>query len=156
MIVLGLHSPIGESFSRSRDGSATVRRMRILVVMDPPSTVQVNADTSFALMEEAQARGHRVDHCLIQDLYIDARQVGARVRQATMSRVEGTAPITLGAPEDVLMRDVDAVLIRTDPPFESNYLWATQLLELARHQTLVINDPRGLRDANEKIGRAHV
>ena len=129
--------------------------MRILVVMDPPATVQVEADTSFALMEEAQARGHRVDHCLIQDLFIDERQVGARVRQATMSREEGTAPITLGAPEHVLMRDVDAVLVRTDPPFESNYLWATQLLELARHQTLVINDPRGLRDANEKLYALH-
>ena len=145
----------GASLSRTHDESATVRRMRILVVMDPPSTVQVNADTSFALMEEAQARGHRVDHCLIQDLFIDARQVGARVRKATMSRAEGSAPITLGEPENVLMRDVDAVLIRTDPPFESDYLWATQLLELARHQTLVINDPRALRDANEKLYALH-
>ncbi|MBX7191878.1 MAG: glutathione synthase [Sandaracinaceae bacterium] len=135
--------------------------MRLLVVMDPPETVLVDADTSFALMEEAQARGHRVDHCLITDLFATAdpatgeRRAGARIRRASMFRDPALAPITLGAPERVWLDEVDAVLMRKDPPFDANYLWATQVLELARGKTLLVNDPRGLRDANEKLYALH-
>ncbi|MFO0714226.1 MAG: glutathione synthase [Sandaracinus sp.] len=135
--------------------------LRLLVVMDPPETVLVDADTSFALMEEAQARGHRVDHCLITDLFATAdpatgeRRAGARIRRASMFRDPALAPITLGAPERVWLDEVDAVLMRKDPPFDANYLWATQVLELARGKTLLVNDPRGLRDANEKLYALH-
>jgi glutathione synthase len=135
--------------------------LRILVVMDPPETVLVDADTSFALMEEAQARGHRVDHCLITDLFATAdpstgtRRAGARVRQASMSRDPAARPVTLGAAERVWLDELDAVLMRKDPPFDSNYLWATQVLELARGSTLLVNDPRGLREANEKLYALH-
>jgi glutathione synthase len=128
--------------------------MRIVVVMDPPSTVQVDADTSFALMIEAQARGHRVDHCLITDLYLDRWRLGAKVRRATMRR-DALAPITLGEPEDVWLEDADAILVRKDPPFDSTYLWACHLLEHVRDRTLTVNDPRALRDANEKLYATH-
>ncbi len=124
--------------------------MRILVVMDPPSTVQVDADTSFALMLEAERRGHRVDHCGHQDLWLDASTAGARVRRATCSR-ETSPPITLGPAEEVALADFDVVLVRKDPPFDDDYLWATQVLEHARGGPLIVNDPRGLRDANEKL-----
>ncbi len=124
--------------------------MRILVVMDPVSTVQVDADTSFALMLEAERRGHRVDHAGHQDLWLDAGQVGARVRQARCSR-ETTPPIALGEPEEVRLADFDVVLVRKDPPFGDDYLWLTQLLEHARGGPLIVNDPRALRDANEKL-----
>jgi len=124
--------------------------MRIVVIMDPVQTVQVDADTSFALMLEAQARGHRVDHALITDLFLDGFRVGAKVRRATMVR-EPSAPVRLEAFEDVWLDEVDAVLVRKDPPFDANYLWATQLLEHVRGKTLVVNDPRALRDANEKL-----
>jgi glutathione synthase len=127
--------------------------MRMVVIMDPPSTVQVDADTSFALMEEAEARGHRVDHTGIQDLFFHRGRVSARVRKAHMSRAHRAeeAPISLGNAEDVFLDDVDCVLMRKDPPFDSNYLWATQLLEHVRGKTLLVNDPRALRDANEKL-----
>jgi glutathione synthase len=124
--------------------------MRIVVVMDPPSTVNVDEDTSFALMLEAERRGHRVDHCLIHDLFLDEGRVCARVRRAHCER-DPERPITLGDAEDVDLGEVDAVLMRKDPPFDDAYLWATLLLEHARGRTLLINDPRGLRDANEKI-----
>lgn len=125
--------------------------MRIVVVMDPPSTVKVDEDTSFGLMFEAEQRGHRVDHCLIHDLYVEDGRVRAFARRATCRR-DPKAPITLGEPEDVdLCSDVDVVLMRKDPPFDDDYLWATLLLEHARGHTLLVNDPRGLRDANEKI-----
>jgi glutathione synthase len=130
--------------------------MHIVVIMDPPETVQVDADTSFAIMEEAQARGHRVDHCGIADFFFRGGRVGVQARRATMTRAPaGTVPITLGPPEDVYLDAVDAVLMRKDPPFDSNYLWATQLMEHARGRTLLINDPRALRDANEKLYAMH-
>jgi glutathione synthase len=124
--------------------------MRIVVVMDPPSTVRVDEDTSFALMIEAEARGHHVDHCLISDLFLANGKACARVRKAHCER-DQTRPITLGEPEDVVLDDADVVLMRKDPPFDDSYLWATLLLEHARGATLLVNDPRGLRDANEKI-----
>src|SRR5690606_18916408 len=134
----------------TRGGGARPRSMRIVVVMDPPSTVKVDEDTSFALMIEAEQRGHRVDHCLIHDLYLDAGRVWARVRRAHCE-LDPARPITLGEAEDVDLATVDAVLMRKDPPFDEDYLWATLLLEHARGKTLLVNDPRGLRDANEKI-----
>ncbi|AKF11336.1 glutathione synthase [Sandaracinus amylolyticus] len=128
--------------------------MRIVVLMDPVSTVLVDADTSFALMLAAQERGHRVDHALITDLFLHGWRLGARVRRATMQR-DPIAPITLGDYEDVWIDEVDAVLVRKDPPFDANYLWACHLLEHVRGKTLVVNDPRALRDANEKLYATH-
>ena len=124
--------------------------MRIVFVMDPPSTVLVDEDTSFALMLAAQSRGHRVDHCTAQELWLRGGTAGARVRRATCQR-DPKNPITLGEPEDLDLADADVVFVRKDPPFDDDYLWATQILEHVRGQTLVVNDPRGLRDANEKI-----
>ena len=124
--------------------------MHIVVVMDPPSTVIVDEDTSFALMLEAQERGHRVDHCQRHDLHVVGNRIHATVRQARMQRVAGEA-VVLGEPEQVSLHDVDAVLIRTDPPFDSDYLWCTLLLERVKDDTLVVNDPHGLRLANEKL-----
>lgn len=128
--------------------------MRFLFVMDPPSTVLVDEDTSFALMLEAEARGHLVDHALMTDLFLEGGRAFAKVRRASMSRT-AASPITLGAVETVLLENVDAVFVRTDPPFDENYLWGTQILETLRGKTLVVNDPRGLRDANEKLYACH-
>jgi glutathione synthase len=124
--------------------------MRFVVIMDPPSTVLPEADTTFALMEEAEKRGHRVDHCLNTDLVLDAGRLSARVARARFVR-DPLAPIVLGTPEDVSLHEVDAVFVRTDPPFDDNYLWATQMLDAVKRDTLVVNDPHGLREANEKL-----
>ncbi len=128
--------------------------MRFAFVMDPVSTVLVDEDTSFALMLEAQARGHRVDHCLASDVGLRGRRVVARVRPATMKRDPQT-PILLGDPEDIDLVDVDAVFIRKDPPFTDSYLWLTLVLDHLEGHTLVVNDPRGLREANEKLYAHH-
>ncbi len=124
--------------------------MRFVVIMDPVSTVKVDGDTSFALMEEAQQRGHRIDHCLNTDLYLDSGRLHARVAKATLQR-DPKHPITLAAQEEVCLHDVDAIFVRTDPPFDDNYLWATLLLDRVKDDTLVLNDPHGLRQANEKL-----
>jgi glutathione synthase len=124
--------------------------MRFVVIMDPVATILPEADTTFALMEEASARGHRVDHCLNTDLILDGGRLSARIAVATMAR--NTVPaVKLGEPEVVNLHDVDAVFVRTDPPFDDNYLWSAQLLEVLRGDTLVVNDPRGLMRANEKL-----
>lgn len=124
--------------------------MRFLFVMDPPSTIKVDSDTSFALMLEAQAQGHRVDHCLPEDLFLVGGVLHAQVRRASLSR-DPVEPVALAQREDVNLETVDAVFVRKDPPFDSSYLWTTLLLERLRGKTLVVNDPRGLRDANEKL-----
>ncbi len=128
--------------------------MRFLFVMDPPSTVNVELDTSFALMLAAQTLRHTVDHCLITDLGLEGGRAFATSRPATMARDAANA-ITLGDRFVTQLARYDAVFVRTDPPFDSNYLWGTQVLERAKSETLVINDPRGLRDANEKLYACH-
>jgi glutathione synthase len=124
--------------------------MRFVVIMDLISTVHAEADTTFALMEEAEKRGHRVDHCLNTDLFLDSGRLHARVAPASMQRT-AAIPVALGAAQEVSLHDVDAVLVRTDPPFDDNYLWCTLLLDRIKPDTLVINDPHGLRQANEKL-----
>ncbi|MCG8558112.1 MAG: glutathione synthase [Proteobacteria bacterium] len=124
--------------------------MHIVVIMDPPSSVVVAEDTSFALLLEAQAREHRIDHCLLHELFLRDGRLWAHARPARMLP-EAICPIELGIEQQVCLHDVDAVLIRSDPPFDSAYLWATLMLERLRGQTLVVNDPRGLREANEKL-----
>jgi len=128
--------------------------MRLLFVMDPVDTVIVDEDTSFAIMLEAQERGHRVDHCLVRDVELIDGRCRAAVRGAKMQRVAGEA-ITLGEVELIDLADVDAVFIRKDPPFDDEYLWLSLCLERVRGRTLVINDPAGLRAANEKLYAAH-
>ncbi|MCS6857705.1 MAG: glutathione synthase [Deltaproteobacteria bacterium] len=132
--------------------------LRLLFVMDPPEKIQADSDTSFALIEEAVRRGHRVDHCLITNLFVHSSPGGARagawVRPVTPSR-EGQPPLVLGPKEAVFLSEFQAIFVRKDPPFDRHYLWATQVLELARGQSLIINDPRGLREANEKLYALH-
>jgi glutathione synthase len=124
--------------------------LHLLFVMDPPSAINVDSDTTFALMLEAERQGHRVDHCLPTDLFLADGVVHAQVRRAHLGRTL-REPFVLGQSFDLNLETIDAVLVRKDPPFDTNYLWTTLLLEQLRGKTLVLNDPRGLRDANEKL-----
>jgi glutathione synthase len=124
--------------------------MRILFVMDPVSTINVDEDTSFALMLAAQERGHRVDHCLVRDVALDGSRVCATVRRAAM-QLDRAKPVALGDPEDLALEDTDVIFVRKDPPFDEEYHWLTLLLEHVRGRALIVNDPRGLREANEKL-----
>ncbi len=127
--------------------------MRFVYVMDPMDRVLQDKDTTFALKRAAQRRGHAALHCLPRDLYIVDGDVHAKVRDL---RVTDTAPFfSFGAPYDVRLAEVEAVLIRKDPPFDSAYLLATLMLERVRGRTVLLNDPRGLRDANEKLYALH-
>jgi glutathione synthase len=123
--------------------------MRFVYVMDPMDRVLPDQDTTFAFLRAAQGRGHESLHCEARDLFVRGGDVWARVRPL---KVSDAAPhATFGTPADVRIADVQAVFIRKDPPFDNLYLMATLLLERARGRTLLLNDPRGLRDANEKL-----
>ena len=124
--------------------------MRIVVIMDGPETVDPATDTSFGLMLAARERDHLVWHSTASDLeWVDGRP-RARARRAHPDE-HAAPPLRLGESEDVDLTAVDVVLIRTDPPFDVAYLHMTLLLDHLAGQTLVVNSPRGLRDANEKL-----
>src|SRR5262245_19428240 len=122
------------------------RVLRLLYVMDPLSRVLVDQDTTFAFMLEGQRRGHEQFHCGPQDLYVERAIPHARARAATVQRA--TVHYTLGEERTVPLGWFDVVLMRKDPPFDLAYYFATQILDLTdRRATLVMNDPRGLREA---------
>ena len=128
--------------------------MRLLYVMDPMAGISADKDTTYAFLRAAEGRGHQNFHALVSDVYARGDRAFARARQATgFGRwPEGGTP-TLGAAADFAVDDFDAVFVRKDPPFDAAYLYLTQLLELT--STRVINRPRGLRDANEKLYAMH-
>ncbi len=123
--------------------------MRVLFVMDPAETMSHDKDTSFAFVRGAQALGHQSLHCLPRDIGHFGRELFADVRELTVS--ERAPHVGLGQRAALQLSDVDAVFIRKDPPFDTDYLHLTQQLDLVRDQVLVINDPRGLQAANEKL-----
>lgn len=125
--------------------------LRIAIQMDPLEGVDIDADTSFALAEAAQARGHRLWVYGPEHLTFDSGRVLARARPAKVQRVAETPG--LFDDEDVLdlARDVDVVLMRQDPPFDMAYITACHLLELIAAETLVLNDPAQVRSSPEKL-----
>jgi len=93
---------------------------------------------------------------LPRDLFLSEGEVWARVREVTVQSGPGGAPpFVHGQESEVRLADVEAVFIRKDPPFDIAYLYATLLLDRARGRTVLLNDPRGLRDANEKLYGQH-
>ncbi len=124
--------------------------MKFLYVMDPLARIQIAGDTTFALMLEAQARGHENWFCEPRHLALEHDRPASGAWPVTVRRVEGDHYI-LGPQAQVFLDDFDVVLMRKDPPFDMDYYFATLLLERARGKTLLINDPRGLREANEKL-----
>jgi glutathione synthase len=130
-----------------------VAQMRFVYVMDPMERVLPDRDTTFAIQRAAQRRGHASLHCDPRDVFVADGDVWARVRVLTVS--DRPPHFVLGAAQDLRLADVDCVAIRKDPPFNSEYLYVTLMLEKLRGRVLVVNDPRGLRDANEKLYTLH-
>lgn len=129
--------------------------MRIAFVMDPLANVNIDADTTFAFMLAAAARGHELYFTRQADLSARGDVALAVVQRAEVRRVHGDH-YTLHAQEQVELHSMDVVFERTDPPFGVDYLHATHLLELAEERgTLVVNKPSGLRAANEKLYALH-
>jgi glutathione synthase len=125
------------------------RTMRFLFVMDPAQSMLPDKDTSFVFMRGAIARGHECWHCLPTEV---AYREGAIHARATRIEVADQAPhVTLGDLRRLCEHEIDAVFVRKDPPFDADYLHLTQLLTLLPKRVVVLNSPRGLQAANEKL-----
>ena len=125
--------------------------LRVAVQMDPLESINIEGDSTFAIMLGAAARGHRLWHYAPEALSWRDGRLWAEAHPVTVQRVAGDH-FRFGDPELIdLGRDVDVVLMRQDPPFDLGYITATHLLERIRGETLVVNDPASVRDAPEKV-----
>ncbi len=124
--------------------------MKIAFQMDPIGAVDINADSSFRLAEEAQARGHQLFFYGPDQLAYQEGKVTARGHDMTVQRVAGD-PAVLGPEREVDLADFDVVWLRQDPPFDMHYITSTHLLDRLRGQTLVVNDPFWVRNYPEKL-----
>lgn len=118
--------------------------------MDPITQVDINADSSFRLAEEAQARGHSLFVYDPVDLTYDRGRLQATGQWCTVQRV-AAQPAVLGPRETVDLSDMDVVWLRQDPPFDMGYITTTHLLDMVGSGTLVVNDPFWVRNAPEKL-----
>lgn len=125
--------------------------LRVAVQMDPLESINIAGDSSFALMEAAQARGHTVFHYDVKTLAYDCGRLTAWAAPVKVQRVPGDHFSFDGHRKIDLVADVDVVLMRQDPPFDLSYITATHLLERLEGQTLVVNDPASVRNAPEKV-----
>ncbi|HOV96200.1 MAG TPA: glutathione synthase [Thermomonas sp.] len=128
-----------------------IPRLDVVVVMDPIDTIKISKDSTFAMLLEAQRRGHRLHYVKPGGLYVRDGQAMATAAALQVRDVAGDH-YTVGAWSNWVFARGHVVLIRTDPPVDANYLHDTQILGLAQQQgALVVNDPQGLRDFNEKL-----
>jgi len=125
--------------------------MRIAFIAAPLASFKIYKDSTFAMMEEASRRGHALYALQADDLYVAAGQVRAQVSPITLTG-QADAWFVRGEPSDCALSEFDAVLMRKDPPFDAQYLYATHLLSLAESQgARVFNRGQALRDYNEKL-----
>jgi glutathione synthase len=132
--------------------------------MDPMESINIEGDSTFALMLEAQARGHTLWHYEVRHMWLKegvrqpngAREerLFARARPVTV-QLERGAHFTFGAEAVEDLGQMDVVLMRQDPPFDMAYITATHLLEHIHPKTLVVNDPAAVRNAPEKLLVTH-
>jgi glutathione synthase len=125
--------------------------LNVAVQMDPMERIDIAGDSTFAIMLGAQKRGHRLFHYGADALsYADGR-LWTKAHPVIVQPVAGDH-FRFGDPEILdLGRDADVVLMRQDPPFDLGYITATHLLERIQSETLVVNDPAGVRNAPEKV-----
>ena len=124
--------------------------LKVAVQMDPIEGINIEGDTTFLMMETAQARGHSLFVYLTESLAMDEGRVFARGRDVTVRRVQGDH-VQAGPVRQVELSDYDVVLMRQDPPFDMKYIDATYFLEAIHPKTLVVNNPAEVRSAPEKV-----
>ncbi|MCZ4352175.1 glutathione synthase [Roseovarius aestuarii] len=124
--------------------------MKIAFQMDPIEPININADSTFRLAEEAQARGHTLFYYTPDKLSYDEGRITARGWPLQVQRVAGNHAI-LGEETTVDLADFDVVWLRQDPPFDMFYITTTHLLDRLAPKTLVVNDPFWVRNFPEKL-----
>jgi glutathione synthase len=124
--------------------------LSVAIQMDPIERIDIGGDSTFALAMEAQARGHTLLYYGPRDLSFRDGKVSARVRPLTVRAVKGDH-FALGEASRCDLSSLDVVLMRQDPPFDMAYITATHILERIHPDTLVVNDPKEVRNAPEKL-----
>ena len=127
-----------------------MKSLTVAVQMDPIQAIKIAGDSTFALLLEAQARGHKLKFYTPDKLSMRDSRVFAPMQDLVVRDVVGDH-CSLGEPVRTDLADVDVVLLRQDPPFDMAYVTSTHLLERVHPQTLVVNDPAHVRNAPEKI-----
>jgi glutathione synthase len=125
--------------------------IKLGMVMDSIDHINIKKDTSFAMLLEARARGWELHYMELNDLFLRNGRAYARTRTLTVQRdAEQWHQFISG--QDIPLDQLDVIMMRKDPPFDQEYIYATYLLERAESMgVLVVNKPQSLRDANEKL-----
>ncbi|MEO1562293.1 MAG: glutathione synthase [Pseudomonadota bacterium] len=124
--------------------------LRVAFQMDPIEAVDISADTSFRLAEEAQSRGHDLFVYTPDQLAFEQGRLTAAVQKAQLTRVQGEHA-KLGPRERIDLAEMDVIWLRQDPPFDMGYITTTHLLDLLEGKTLVVNNPTWVRNYPEKL-----
>ncbi|GAM58035.1 glutathione synthetase [Vibrio ishigakensis] len=125
--------------------------IKLGIVMDPISSINIKKDSSFAMLLEAQKRGYEIHYMEMQDLQLDQ---GVAMADTKTLKVEQNPDswYEFLSEQTIELSDLDVVLMRKDPPFDTEYIYATYILERAEEKgTLIVNKPQSLRDCNEKL-----
>jgi glutathione synthase len=126
-----------------------IRILKFLFLVDNPQQIQVAKDTSFAFMESAQALGHKIYYLPRGGIFFQ-KEVLFSAFEIKVARTKKQF-IAFGKQQVFTAKEVNAVFIRLEPPFNEDYLQHTWLLDLAKKDCFIINDPQGIRNANEKL-----
>jgi len=124
--------------------------IKVAFQMDPIDRIDIRGDSTFALLLEAQARGHDLFYYTPQNLALRNDELMAHGHTLKVEDTEGSH-YTLSSPRTVDLGDLDVVHLRQDPPFDMSYITTTHLLERVHPETLVVNDPAHVRNAPEKV-----
>src|SRR6188508_713808 len=124
--------------------------LSIAVQMDPIERINIRGDSTFALLLEAQQRGHKISYYTPDRLALLDGKLFAQVAPIQVRDKAGDH-VTIGEWKRVALGEFDVVLLRQDPPFDLNYITSTHLLERIHPKTLVVNDPASVRNAPEKV-----
>jgi len=125
--------------------------IKLGIVMDPISAINIKKDSSFAMLLQAQSRGYQLHYMEMADLYLLEGQARARTRLLSVEQNPARWYEFQGE-QDIALGDLDVILMRKDPPFDTEFIYATYILERAEDAgTLIVNKPQSLRDANEKL-----
>jgi glutathione synthase len=125
-------------------------KLNVAVQMDPIARINIRGDSTFALLLEAQKRGHGLSYYTPDKLSLKGEEVVAPVQALTVRDQAGDY-FTLGEPRREQLSAFDVILLRQDPPFDLAYITSTHLLERLHPKTLVVNDPASVRNAPEKL-----
>ncbi|KLV05143.1 glutathione synthase [Photobacterium ganghwense] len=125
--------------------------IKLGIVMDPIESINIKKDSSFAMMLEAQRRGWEIHYMEMNDLSLEQGKAIVRTRVVSLKE-DPNGWFEFHGEQEIALSELDVVLMRKDPPFDTEYIYATYILERAEEQgTLVVNKPQSLRDCNEKL-----